>query len=59
MGKSTVQVINFSGDKPERLEVTDVDRSVHGVECFEVGAPNFLLFIPYTSIRMISTKIAE
>ena len=50
--KITIQV-GFG--EVEKIWATDVQYHTHGVFCHQRHNPDYSLFIPYTSIRMIST----
>jgi len=53
MTKITIQLIEHLG-KAERIWTDEVSYIDHGILCYEKDKPTVSIFIPYTSIRMIT-----
>jgi len=53
MHKFTIQLTEHIGNA-ERIWTHDVKYTTYGIEFYEKDKPNFMIFIPYTSIRMIT-----
>jgi len=55
MHKFTIQLTEHIGNA-ERIWADAVDYSEYGIEFYEKDKPDFLIFIPYTPIRMITRR---
>ncbi len=53
--KYTIQMKEYKGGA-ERIWAEDLEYNEKGVTFYEFGKPNYHIFIPYTSIRMIARK---